>query len=61
MMCFFLFSTNLYHFFLPGVTVFFSVEDGNFLFVESNNASINTEEEGGERNGRMVRCNGKVA
>lgn len=54
MMCFFLFSTNLYHFFSPGVTVFFSFEDGNFLFVESNNASTNTQEKGGERNVRLV-------
>ena len=54
MMCFFLFSTNLYHFFSPGVTVFFSVEDGNFLFVESNKASTNTKEEGGERNVGLV-------
>lgn len=54
MMCFFLFSTNLYHFFSPGVTVFFSVEDGNFLFVESNKASTNTKEKGGERNVRLV-------
>lgn len=54
MMCFFLFSTNLYHFFSPGVTVFFSLEDGNFLFVESNKASTNTKEEGGDKYVRLV-------